>query len=137
MNAPASTATSTPKAMYWTGWVLSILPSLMLIFSAYMKLNPPAEVIKQMTDSGFPMQLATPIGITELACVVLYLIPRTAVLGAILLAAYLGGAVSSHVLKLDGVSVWFMPVLMGVLLWLGLWLRDARLRALLPFTSKA
>jgi hypothetical protein len=133
MNAPATTS----KGMYWTGWVLSILPSLMLIFSAYMKLNPPAEVVKQMADSGFPMQLATPLGITELACVVLYLIPRTAVLGAILLAAYLGGAVSSHVLKLDGLSVWFMPILLGVLLWLGLWLRDARLRALLPLTSKA
>jgi hypothetical protein len=132
MNAPATTS----KAMYWTGWVLSILPALMLIFSAYMKLNPPPEVVKQMTESGFPMQLATPLGITELACVVLYLIPRTAVLGAILLAAYLGGAVSSHVLKLDGVSVWFMPILLGVLLWLGLWLRDARLRALLPLTSK-
>ncbi len=133
MNAPATTS----KAMYWTGWVLSVLPCLMLIFSAYMKLEPPPEVIEQMNKSGFPIQLATPIGITELACVALYLIPRTAVLGAILLAAYLGGAVSSHVLKLDGVSVWFMPVLLGVLLWLGLWLRDVRLRALLPFTSKA
>lgn len=135
MNAPAATAT--PKAMYWTGWVLSVLPALMLIFSGYMKLNPPPEVIEQMTKNDFPMQLAAPIGITEIACVVLFLFPRTAVLGAILLAAYLGGAVSSHVLKLDGVSVWFMPVLLGVLLWLGLWLRDARLRTLLPFTSKA
>lgn len=123
--------------MYWIGWVLSALPCLLLIFSASMKLNPPAEVIKQMTDNGFPMQLATPLGITELACVVIYLIPRTAVLGAILLAAYLGGAISSHVLKLEGVGVWFTPVLLGVVLWLGLWLRDARLRTLLPFTSKA
>ncbi|HSI62667.1 MAG TPA: DoxX family protein [Candidatus Saccharimonadia bacterium] len=133
MNTPATTS----KAMYWTGWVLSALPSLMLIMSGVMKLAPPASVVAEMEKSGFPMQLATPLGITELACVVLYLFPRTAVLGAILLAAYLGGAVSSHVLKLDGVSVWCTPVLLGVVLWLGLWLRDARLRALLPFTSKA
>jgi hypothetical protein len=135
MNAPATATTS--KAMYWTGWVLSVLPSLLLIYSASVKIRPSEEATKMMTDSGFPMQLAFPIGITELACVLLYLFPRTAVLGAILLAAYLGGAVSSHVLKLEGVSVWFMPILMGVLLWLGLWMRDARLRALLPFTSKA
>jgi hypothetical protein len=134
MNAPAAT---TSKAMYWTGWVLSILPCLLLIFSAYMKLNPPPEMVAEMTKNGFPMQLATPLGITELACVVLYLIPRTSVLGAILLAAYLGGAVSSHVLKLEPLSMWFTAILLGVLLWLGLWLRDARLRALLPFTSKA
>ncbi|QIF04707.1 DoxX family protein [Roseimicrobium sp. ORNL1] len=123
--------------MYWIGWVLSVLPCLLLIFSAYMKLNPTPEVIEEMNKNGFPMQLAIPLGITELACTVLYLIPRTAVLGAILLAAYLGGAVSSHVLKLQGISFWFIPVLLGVFLWLGLWLRDARLRALLPFTSKA
>ena len=135
MNAPATATTS--KAMYWTGWVLSVLPCLMLLMSAYMKLNPPPEVIEKMKESGFPMQLATPLGITELACVVIYLIPRTAVLGAILLAAYLGGAVCSHVLKLEGPSVWSTAVVLGVLLWLGLWLRDSRLRALLPFTSKA
>lgn len=133
MNAPATTS----KAMYWTGWVLSILPALMLIFSGVMKILKPGDMAEQMTKNGFPLELATPIGITELACVILYLFPRTAVLGAILLAAYLGGAVSTHVLKLDPVSVWYMPILLGVLLWLGLWLRDVRLRALLPFTSKA
>ena len=69
----ASVTPSTPKAMYWTGWVLSVLPCLMLIMSAYMKFKPNAEALEQMTKTGFPMQLAVPLGITELACVVLYL----------------------------------------------------------------
>lgn len=72
------------------------------------------------------------IGFVELACTAIYLIPRTAVLGAILLAAYMGGAVATHVRVGD---VFFVQVLVGVFVWLGLWLREPRLKALLPLRS--
>ncbi|RBP36142.1 DoxX-like protein [Roseimicrobium gellanilyticum] len=132
MNAPATTS----KAMYWTGWVLSILPLPLMIMGGIMKVTKNPQVVEGFQKAGHPVDLATPIGIIELVCVAIFLFPRTAVLGAILLAAYLGGAVCSHVLNQDPLMNSLMPAIFGVVLWLGLWLRDARLRALLPFTSK-
>ena len=76
-----------------------------------------------------------PLGITLLVCTVLYLLPRTAVLGAILLTGYLGGAVASHVRHEDGLFAMFFPVAFGALIWSGLVLRDLRLNALLPWRS--
>ena len=117
---------------FWLGWVLSILPCLLLIMSASMKFIRPAGFDEGLQHMGWTADKMTVIGIVEFACTALYLIPKTAVLGAILLAAYLGGAVATHVRVGDPFMV---PVLVGVVLWLGLWLRDARLRELLPLRS--
>ena len=123
--APAS------KAMFWTGWILSILPSLMLLFSGTMKLLKGEAVVTGFGELGYPEQLILPLGIVEVGCTLVYLFPRTAGLGAILLTGYLGGAVATHARLLQPVFV--APVVLGVLIWGGLYLRDARVRALVPF----
>lgn len=124
--------TSTPpapvsKAVRVTGYILSALPVLMLVMSGVMKLARTAEVVKGFAD--WPAGTAVTLGLVELACTVIYLVPRTAVLGAILLTGYLGGATAVSVRM--GASV-ILPVACGVFVWGGLYLRDPRLRALLP-----
>jgi hypothetical protein len=100
-----------------------------------MKLVEPEFVVKATADLGFPESAIIPLGIVLLCCTIVYLTPRTAVLGAILLTGYLGGAIAAHVRHEDG---WFpivFCVAFGALLWGGLLLRDVRLRALLPWRS--
>jgi DoxX-like family len=101
----------------------------MLLFSGVMKLAKPAAVVEEFTRLGWPESLILGLGILEIACAVVYAIPRTAVLGAVLLTGYLGGAVATHVRIGDP---YFGPLIGGVLVWLGLYLRDPRLRALIP-----
>jgi hypothetical protein len=97
-----------------------------------MKVAGAAPVVKDFTGKfGFPDGTLLPIGLLELACTVVYLVPRTAALGAILLTGYLGGAVVTH-LRVGEPAVSLAPALLGVFLWGGLYLRDARLHALLP-----
>ena len=124
--------TQTPivsKKMLWAGRIMSALPVLGLLFSGVMKLVQPPGLAEGFTHLGWPVNLALALGILELACTVVYVIPRTAFLGAILLTGYLGGAVATHV----HIGESFLPViLMGVLIWGGLFLRDPRLRALIP-----
>ena len=115
--------------MLWAGRIMSALPVLMLLLSGVMKLVKPASVVEGFVRLGYPESLALGIGIVELACAALYVVPRTSVLGAILLTAYLGGATATHV-RIG--EPFFMPILLGVLVWGGLFLRDERLRALLP-----
>jgi hypothetical protein len=125
-------APPTPKKwMLWTGRVLSALPVLMMVFSASMKLMHSPQFIEQWVGKfGYQESAATGIGLLELACVVVYAIPRTAVLGAVLLTGYLGGAVATHVRLGDPSFV--APVVLGIIAWAGLYLRDDRVRALLP-----
>lgn len=118
--------------LYWVGWAISILPCLLLLMSAAMKFIKPTGFDEGMQHMGWPVDKATPLAILEIACTVIYLIPRTAVLGAILLAAYMGGAVATHYRVGD---MFVIQILVGVFVWLGLWLRDARLRELLPLRS--
>ena len=95
-----STATppaANPKVMVWIGRVISVLPMLGLVMSAYMKLSKNPEFVKGFTHFGYPLEVALPLGIVELTCTILYAIPQTSVLGAILLTGYLGGAVATHV----------------------------------------
>ena len=125
-----SQSPTTPKAMFWAGWVITILPVLGLIMSATMKFIQPAELVDGFKKFGYDLSVAKPLGAIELVCTILYLIAQTAVLGAILLTGYLGGAVATHVRINDDFTA---PVIMGVMLWAGLYLRDARIRALLPF----
>ena len=130
--APTSTPSST--GMVWTGRVLSTLPVLMLLMSATMKFVKPPGFAEGLAKLGLPENQANGLGVIELVCTALYVIPQTSVLGAILLTGYLGGATATHVRVGDP---WFAPVLIGVVLWLGLFLRGKRLRALIPFRSAA
>ena len=111
---------------------MSALPALFLLMDGVMKLMKPDIVVKTTVQLGYPESVILGLGIVLLACTVLYLIPRTSVLGAILLTGYLGGAVATHVRVEDGVFPVFFPVILGALLWGGLVLRDGQLRALLP-----
>jgi hypothetical protein len=124
-----SPSISHPKWMVWTGRVVSALPVLALTMSAIMKFMLPADAVKGFEHLGWPVSLAIALGIIELGSTILYVIPQTAVLGAILLTGYLGGAVATHVRIEEGFAA---PVIIGVLVWLGLWLRDSRLRSLIP-----
>lgn len=120
------------KKMRWAGRIISALPVLLLLVSGTMKLIKPAPVVEMFARLGYPESLVLWIGILELACTAVYLIPRTSVLGAILLTAHLGGATATHVRIGDPFVV---PVVCGVLVWAGLFLREDRLRELVPLRS--
>ena len=117
------------KAQLWTGRVLSALPVLLLLMSGVMKLAKPAPVLEGFVRLGYPVGVIAPLGFVELACTALYLIPRTSVLGAILLTGYLGGATATHV---RAGEPFYGAVLTGVLVWGGLFFRELRLRELIP-----
>jgi len=130
--ATDTTAAPVGKAAFWGGWVLSLVPGALLTFSGVMKVMQAQPVVEGFPQLGWPAHLAVAIGVVELVSTVLYLIPRTAVLGAILLTGYLGGAIATHV-RLEEQFVG--PLVFGVLAWLGLYLRDPRIRALVPCRS--
>jgi hypothetical protein len=113
----------------WAGRVISALPCLVFFFSAALKLKGGPELDKGMAHLGLPASMVVPLAILELSCVAVYLIPPTAVLGAILLAGYLGGAICTHWRVGDPFIV---QIVLGLLLWLGLYLREPRLKELLP-----
>ena len=118
------------KASTIVGWILGILPVIMLLWSGSMKVISAPQVVKGFADFGFSQKVIVPLGIIEIVCTIIYLIPQTAVLGAILLTGYFGGAICTHLRA--GQAVLVFPFLFGVLLWLGLFLRDTRIRALIP-----
>ena len=120
------------KAALVTGWIMGIVPALLLLFSAVMKIAHPPQLDEGFAHLGLPVSLSLGLGILELSCTLIYLIPRTAVLGAILLTGYLGGAILCHLRVGD--PYWAQP-LFGIILWGGLYLRDPRLRALIPLRS--
>ena len=130
--APAAPAATAPgRAARITGWVLTSLVALFLLFDSVTKLLQLPAVVEATVQMGFPATTVPVIGGTLLVCLVLYLIPRTAVLGAVLLTGYLGGAVCAQ-LRIEAPVLGYMlfPVYTGVLVWLGLYLRSAALRAL-------
>lgn len=125
---------SNSKTLFWTGWVLTALISALLAFSSIIKLVGVPEVRQTMSELGWPADLDFAVGVIELICVSLYLIPRTAVLGAILETALLGGTVAVKLRVGDPmVTHVLFGVYMGVVVWAGLYLRDPRFRALLPW----
>jgi hypothetical protein len=131
--ATATIAAIRPSAMRWGGWTLTTLVGLFLAMDCTMKLLDMPFVKTAAAGIGFPASLDRTIGVIELICLVLYLIPRTAVLGAILLTGLLGGAIASHLRMGDPLfSHVLFGVYVGVMAWGGLWLRDERLRALTP-----
>ncbi len=131
MSTAPETAKS-PAWMYWTGWVVSVLPSLVLVASAVAKFVAPAPVVEGFTKAGWNTNLLVPLGITELACTILYLVPQTSMLGAVLLTGYMGGAICHHLRLGEPI---FVQIIFGVLIWLGLFLREPRLRAILPWRT--
>jgi DoxX-like family len=123
------------KGGLWAGRILSWLIGAFLLLDGVAKLFKPAPVVEGTVKLGYPESVIIPLGIVLTICTILYLLPRTAVLGAILLTGYLGGAVATHVRVGDGAFGVIFAAAFGVLLWLGLYLRDQRLRELLPFRS--
>jgi DoxX-like family len=122
------------RAQVWTGRVISILSALFLIMGGVMNVMKPDFVVKAVTQMGYPETMIQPLGVVILICVLLYLIPNTAVFGAILLTGYLGGAVATHVRNGDPLfSNVLAPVYFAILLWGGLYLRYERVRSLVPF----
>ena len=129
-------ATTTRGTQFWIGWGLSGLMIAFLLLDATMKLLALPEVLEASAPLGFPgVGMAHTLGVTLIISTVLYLAPRTAVLGAILLTGYLGGAVATHVRVGAGLFPILFPVIIGLLVWGGIYLRDERLRALLPLRS--
>lgn len=120
---------SPSKVQLWAGRALSALPVLALVLSGAMKLSHSPEIVANFGKFGFAESTLTPIGVVELLAAVLYAVPQTAIFGAVLVTAYLGGATATHVRASDP---FFAPVILGVLVWIGLWLREPRLRALTP-----
>jgi hypothetical protein len=133
MTTIMTTATSTKRL--WASRVLSGLPALFLLVDGGMKLFKPAVVVEATAQLGYPESTIVGIGMVLIASTVLYLIPRTAILGAVLLTGYLGGAVATHVRVGAPPFNDLFPVVFGALLWGGLWLRDRRVRDLLPLRA--
>jgi DoxX-like family len=118
--------------MLWTARIISALPALVLLVDGAMKVGKPEVVVKTTVELGYAETVILPLGLVLLACMTRYLIPRTAVLGAILLTGYVGGAVATHVRAGQGPCEILFPVVLGALLWKGLVLCDDRLRTRMP-----
>ena len=131
----ANQTTGPSKNKLWAGRVLSALPVLMLLFSGVMKLFKPPAVLQGFAHYGYQESFIVVIAVLELSCTVIYAIPRTAVLGAILMTGYLGGATASNVRVGDPSS--FVTITLGILVWAGLYLRDQGVRALIPLRKLA
>ena len=125
------------RGLLWTGRVLSALGVLFMTMDLTMKLLQLPQAVQGTTELGYPASVIVPLGVVQLLCLVLYLVPRTAVFGAILWTGYLGGAVATHVRLLNPLfSHILFPVYVALLFWVGLTLRMPQLRALL-FPSKS
>ncbi len=124
-------APSVSRGAFWAGWLLTALPALFLLLDGAMKLFKQSDSVKATVELGYSESVIVPLGAILLACTVLYLIPRTSILGAILLTGYLGGAVASHVRHEDPPFHMLFPVVFGALIWGGLVLRNPRLRSLI------
>jgi hypothetical protein len=120
------------KAALWGGRIVSGLVALFLLMAAVMDLTKAHSAVEGMVKYGYPESSIVGIGIALLVGIVLYVVPRTSVLGAIVLTGYLGGAVATHVRAADPVGRMLVPVVFGMLVWGGLYLRDIRLRGHVP-----
>jgi len=119
------------KKALWAGRIISGFAVLFMLFDASMKLVQSPMAVKGTTDLGYPASVIFTLGLIQLVCLILYLVPRTAVLGAILWVGYLGGAIATHVRVGNPLfSHILFPIYVALLLWVGLGLRDARVKAL-------
>jgi hypothetical protein len=116
-----------------SGWVVSGLVIAFMLFDAVGKFFKPVQVVDAFVRIGWPIQLASTLGVILLVCTVAYAVPQTSILGAILLTGYLGGAVATNLrLQLPVFSHTLFPVYFGILTWVGLWLREPRLGLVFP-----
>lgn len=122
-------------APLWIGRTASGVVTLFLLVDGVMKLFKPAPVVEATIQLGYPESVIVGLGVVLTLCTVLYIVPRTTVLGAILLTGYLGGAVATNVRVNAGWFPILFPVLIGALVWGGLWLRHDRVRRLLPLVG--
>ena len=128
LSEPASKTNVNRKAL-WAGRVITTLIALAFGMSGFMKLKGGPELSEGMAHMGLPEKIVLPLAVLELTCLAIYLIPQTAVIGAILLTGYIGGAICTHWRVGDA----FIPqIIIGVLVWLGIYLREPRLWALIP-----
>jgi hypothetical protein len=121
--------TANPKKFVVAGWIVSAIPALMLLSGFVNILMKGPSVVQGMAHSGFSESILLPIAIIEFVCAVVYLIPKTAFFGTVLMTAYFGGAVVTHVRI--GEVLWVVPVVFSVITWIGLYLREPRFRAYL------
>jgi DoxX-like family len=121
------------KGNIWAGRILSAIPVLVLFLAGTMKLTKAAAIMDGLGHSGYSERLVVPIGILEISCAIIYLIPRTSVIGAVLLTGFLGGATATCVRVAD--PSFFLPVALGMMAWAGLYLRDSRLHHLIPWNK--
>jgi hypothetical protein len=126
-------ATASGKIV-WVGRAISILASLVFLLSAFLKLKGGPELAQGMAHLGLPGSMVVPLAILELSCVVVYLIPATSVLGAIVLTGYIGGAICTHWRVGDP---FYTQIALGIFVWLGLYLRENRLKGLVPLRRAA
>jgi hypothetical protein len=132
MNEPRSAAVPDAKWQLWTGRVLATLSTLFLLLDAVGKFMMPVQVVQACVRLGIPVNLSPTLGVLLTLSTLLYAIPRTAVLGAVLLTGYLGGAVAIHMRAGSTSFEVVFPVILGVLTWAGIYLRDCRLRQVFP-----
>jgi hypothetical protein len=125
------------KGMLWTGRILSGLIALLFVFDGVGHLMKPAPVVEAFARLGYPLSASVGIGVLALVCTAIYLIPRTSIFGAILMTGYLGGAVSTHVRAGSTLFETIFPVILGTLMWAGIYVRDAQLRELIPLRRRA
>jgi hypothetical protein len=120
----------------WAGIIVSAIPILFLLMDAIGKLVKPEPVVTGTVELGYSEAVIVPLGVVLLICTILYAVPMTSILGAILLTGYLGGAVATHVRVGSPLFTHLLfPVYLGIMIWLGLFLRDVRLRSLVPLRS--
>ena len=131
MTHAATLTTRAPSTISWTGRGLTALVALFMVFDGVIHVLKPAPVVDAFAQLGVPLHLSVGLGVIELACTVLFAIPRTSIIGGLLLTAYLGGATATQVRVEAGWFPTIFPSLLGALLWGGLALRNARVRSLL------
>ena len=137
MSTTTDRTVSAPRWMLWTGWLLSFVVVAQMLSSAWFRATQHTYAVTEIvTGYGYPESAIGRIVIAECALVVLYLIPQTSVLAAILMTGYLGGAVATH-LRIGDTARAAIPLVVGILAWGGLYLRDSRIRQLVPFRRSA
>lgn len=124
---------ATTGSIVWVGRVVSVLVALVFLISAFMKLKGGVEVMQGMAHLGLPESLIMSLAMLEISCVVIYLIPATSVLGAILLTGYIGGAICTHLRVGDP---FFFQIVLGIFVWLGVYLFENRLKGLIPLRKR-
>ena len=128
----ATQALPSPRAALWAGWIISALAILFLIFDGVSKVLKLAPAVEATVQLGYHESLVIGIGVIELVCLAIYIIPRTSILGAILLTGYLGGAIATNLRAGTPLFNVVFPIIIGALIWGAIYLRDAQLRALVP-----